>query len=649
MSYVDYEKAQKMGLKAFKTAVSKGENEYLPVLDEILETVDIQSEVSLGLVQIPLDRIVGTSNVGRTYAFANNFMPLLDYKTEFGSKWSSLCDSHIEEGIREPLKVYEYLNKFYVVEGNKRVSVLKYFDAVTVPAYVTRKIPKLTDDPEIKIYYEFMEFYKLTEINYLWFSQEGCFKKLLELTSENPEAEWTGDQKKDFGSANHNFSVAFKSKSGDKLPFTTADAFLIFIDILGYENIKNLTPREMKEKVDLLWEEFEAESKGREIQLRMEPSKTGRKKLMDYFRSSSKQIMVAFIFDKDPDESDWLYSHELGRLYLDENYSDKIKTLKVHNINSEDDVVTAMEDLILMGTKIIFTTSTTQLNASIKVAVEHPDVTILNCSLSTSYKSIRTYYARLYEVKFLTGMIAGALSKDGKIGYLADYPIVGVTADINAFALGAQMVNPDAKVHLEWTTVKGVSREKAIQEFRSKGISYISDQIMIQPKDANKQFGLYHISDDDTVNIAMPIYQWGVFYYKLIESIVSGSFKQEESNGDKAINYWWGLSADVVDLIYSRKIPESTMKLVNIIKNLIHEKQLSPFEGRIVAQDGAVKNEDKEKMTPEEIVKMDWLVENVVGDIPEIEELYDSAKSIVELKGVTEKNNEVKNANITDC
>ena len=76
MSYVEYEKAQKLGLKAFKNAVSKGENEYLPVLDEILEGVDIVGEMSLGIVQIPLDRIVGTSNVGRTYAFANNFMPL---------------------------------------------------------------------------------------------------------------------------------------------------------------------------------------------------------------------------------------------------------------------------------------------------------------------------------------------------------------------------------------------------------------------------------------------------------------------------------------------------------------------------------------------------------------------------------------------
>ena len=134
MSYVEYEKAQKLGLKAFKNAVSKGENEYLPVLDEILEGVDIVGEMSLGIVQIPLDRIVGTSNVGRTYAFANNFMPLLDYKTEFGAKWSALCDSQIEEGIRDPIKVYEYMNKFYVVEGNKRVSVMKYFDAVTIPA-----------------------------------------------------------------------------------------------------------------------------------------------------------------------------------------------------------------------------------------------------------------------------------------------------------------------------------------------------------------------------------------------------------------------------------------------------------------------------------------------------------------------------------
>ena len=637
MSYVEYEKAQKLGLKAFKAAVAMGENEYLPVLDEILEDVDIQSEVNLGLVQIPLDRVVGTSNVGRTYAFANNFMPILDYKTEFGAKWSSLCDSQIEEGIREPIKAYEYLNKYYVVEGNKRVSVMKYFDAVTIPAQVTRKVPKLTDDPEIRIYYEFMDFYKLTEINYIWFSQEGCFKRLLELTCEDPTAEWTEDQKKDFGSANHNFCMALKERGGDKLPITSGDAFLIFIDIYGYDDIKNLTQSEMQTKIDSLWDEFMTESKGREIQLRMEPAKKGRKKLMDYFFSPTpKKVMVAFIFDKDPEESEWLYGHELGRLYIDEHFSDRFKTIKVHNLYSEEDAMTAMEDLIQMGVKVIFTTSSQQVSASVKVAANHPNVIILNCSLNTSYSLIRTYYARLYEVKFLAGMIAGSLARNGQIGYLADYPIFGMPANINAFALGARMMNPDAKIHLEWTTVKGVSRERALEYFKEQGIHYVSDQVMIKPNAASREFGLYCIEDKNPLNVAMPVYQWGVFYEKLLDGVLNGTFQQEGENGDMPINYWWGLSAGVVDIIYSQKLPEGTKRIVDLIKSLMIKNEFHPFEGMIRGQDGLIKNEEGVIMAPEDLMKMSWLVDNVVGEIPEIEELKDEAKSIVELKGITD-------------
>ncbi|MBO5390077.1 MAG: BMP family ABC transporter substrate-binding protein [Lachnospiraceae bacterium] len=638
MSYVDYEKAQRAGLKAFKTAVSKGENEYLPVLDEILKDVDIVGEVSLGLVQIPLDSVVGTSNVGRTYAFANNFMPILDYKTEFGAKWASLYESHIEEGIREPIKVFEYMNKFYVIEGNKRVSVLKYCGAVTVPAQVTRKIPKLTDDLQVKIYYEFMEFYKLNEINYLWFSQEGGFKKMLELTCEDPEAKWTEDQIKDFGSAHHNFCVALNKTEGKKLPLTSGDAFLVFIDIYGYDEIKNLTATEMKEKLDPIMEEFLLESKGGEVQLKTEPSATAKKKLVNYIWSPGpKKVMVAFIFDKDPGESEWLYAHELGRLYLEEHSGDKIKTLKVHNINSEEEAVVAMKDLIDMGVNVIFTTSAQQVSASLKVAAEHKDVIILNCSLNTSHKLIRTYYARLYEVKFLAGMLAGAMSENGNIGYLADYPIVGTPANINAFALGAQMVNPRAKVYLEWTKVKGVSREKAIEGFRQKGVEYVSDQVMIKPNEASRKFGLYSIAEDEPVNVAMPMYLWGPFYEKLIDSVMSGTFKQDNENSEaKAINYWWGLSAGVVDLIYSRKIPEGTKKLVHFIKQQIINNEFSPFQDEIKAQGGVVKNENGYRMSPEEVMRMNWLVENVEGEIPEIDDLREEAKSIVSLKGVSE-------------
>ena len=170
-----------MGLKAYKQDVSKQKQPYLPVLDELINKDDVSSDVSLGLVDIPLDRVVGTSNAGRTQAFASNFMPLMDEKTEFCAKWSSLCDSHLEEGIHDAIKVYEYLNYYYVVEGNKRVSVLKFFEADSIPAFVTRKVPKYDEtNNEIKIYYEFMDFNKKTGVNFIWFSKPGSYSQLIE-------------------------------------------------------------------------------------------------------------------------------------------------------------------------------------------------------------------------------------------------------------------------------------------------------------------------------------------------------------------------------------------------------------------------------------------------------------------------------------
>ena len=89
---------------------------------------------------------------------------------------------------------------------------------------------------------------------------------------------------------------------------------------------------------------------------------------------------------------------------------------------------------------LVFVTSPSMIMASLKEAIAHPEVKILNCSLNTSHKYIRTYYARMYEAKFLTGLIAGALTDNDKIGYVAGYPVYGVTANINAFALGANLL-----------------------------------------------------------------------------------------------------------------------------------------------------------------------------------------------------------------
>ena len=146
MADEDYAKAQKLGKKEYQSRMMRGLQPTLEVLDDILPPKGSYSEVPLGLVQIPSNQIVGTRTDGRSNAFASNFMPILKQNSEFARKWATLSTSHLEEGIREPIKAYEYMNKFYVEEGNKRVSVAKYFDVDSIPGTVIRIVPKRTNE-----------------------------------------------------------------------------------------------------------------------------------------------------------------------------------------------------------------------------------------------------------------------------------------------------------------------------------------------------------------------------------------------------------------------------------------------------------------------------------------------------------------------
>ena len=111
------------------------------MLDDILPSKGTYTEVPLGLVQIPIEQIVGTKTNSRSNAFAGNFMPILEKGSEFSNKWINLSIHQENDGIQDPIKVYEYMNRFYVEEGNKRVSVLKYYGAASIQGYVIRLIP----------------------------------------------------------------------------------------------------------------------------------------------------------------------------------------------------------------------------------------------------------------------------------------------------------------------------------------------------------------------------------------------------------------------------------------------------------------------------------------------------------------------------
>lgn len=637
MSANEYLKAQKLGEKRCQAAVAKNEYPYLPVLDEIISPSDTVGEVNLGLQTISLDRVVGTATAARTTAFASNFMPILDYHTEFGAKWSALCASHIEEGIHDPIKVYEYMNKFYVIEGNKRVSVLKYFGADSVPAMVTRKIPRRNDSIENKVYYEFMDFHKQTGINYVHFSQTGGYDKLREFIGLDKDGEFSDDERLDFNSAHLAFERAYLAKKGSEdLTITVDDAMLVFLNVYGYDALKKMSTTEVKDSVEKVWTEIVLSSRKKEqvVLPKLDPVEP-KKSILDLVikPSTPSNLKVAFVYDKSPANSVWTYCHELGRLDMQNKLGDAIDSRTFCNVDTQTKLVECLNKLVEEKYDVIFTTGPEMLPEALKVAVLHPEIKILNCSLSLANSHVRTYYARMYEVKFITGMIAGSLCADGQIGYVADYPIFGTTANINAFAIGARMVNPRAKIYLQWTKVKDANPQKF---FEKNGITYISDRDMIMPDDASRNFGLYHYDQNgDVVNLAMPFYNWGAFYERILRSILDGNWKQEEkSETANAVSYWWGMSAGIVDVICSKHLPAGTQKLISVMTNLIREGAITPFSGKLTSQNGVVRNEDDGAMLHEDILKMDWLAENVVGMLPTAEDLMDEAKTVVALQGV---------------
>ena len=631
-----YREALTKGQKEKRICINEGIEPYLPSLDKIVSSDKILTEIYIGVMQVPAEWIVGTRAASRANAFARNFMPLLAPHTEFGMKWGELCESHVEEGIRDNVKVYEYMNRYYVQEGNKRVSVLKFFDAVTVSAEVFRVLPVKDGSKEVEIYYEMLDFFECSKINYLEFSDLGCFKQIQKLMGKASGEVWSDDDRSHFNTAFYNLKKAFQELNGEHVHVTPSDAMLTYMKIYGFSDLISKSNEQIKKSLLKIWEEVCLLEETENIDLKEVPEENWNNRKQKFWEkifgaSEEKQKRVAFIYDKNPVTSGWIYGHELGRLHTQKVFDGNVIT-KVYDDALDKDPQKILEQAIAEGNRIIFTTSAKLLPASLAVAVEHPEVIIFNCSLNKPHRSICTYYARMYEAKFLIGAIAGTMADENKVGYLCDYPIYGQIAGINAFALGVQMVNPRAKIYLEWSCIDGV--ETAVNRLKEKGVRIISSQDLKKATGEDKSaYGLYEYRDEKKINLAMPIWNWGIYYEKLIRSILNKTFQAEYESSKKAFNYYWGMSAGVVELICSNHLPESVKKLVNVLQNAICDGSFKPFQGLIKKQDGEQLESTDGVLSLQQIIDIDWLLENIEGEIPKYEVLNEEGKETVKNAG----------------
>lgn len=139
-------------------------------------------------------------------------------------------------------------------------------------------------------------------------------------------------------------------------------------------------------------------------------------------------------------------------------------------------------------------------------------------------------------------------------------------------------------------------------------------------------------------NLAAPVYQWGPYYEQIIQKLIDGSLDARKNGAaGKAVNFWWGISAGVVDIILSKNLPYASRNIIMSLKRIIATDAASPFEGEIRTQTGVLKGPDSPALNDKEIIKMDWLCDNIIGEIPETWELDESIKKTVKVSGVKEK------------
>ena len=629
----EYIAAQRRGQKESKEAVAAGRSPHPAVLDDILGD-SANSVQDIGLMEIPSERIVGTRSAGRITTFSPSFLPLAKPGTEFAMKWTNLCMAHLGEvGIRDPITCYEYLGNFYVEEGNKRVSVLRHFGAARVAASVRRVLPQRSEEPRVRAYYEFLEFYKGAKLYTVQFRRPGDYAQLLAYLGKEPGEPWTDDERRTFSAYFHYFQNAYESLNvGDK-DILPEEALLMWLKINSYKDLGRFSSAQLRKSLADLWPDVLTSTQQAEVVGRSPVFESKAGILSRIMTSVPDRVHVAFVHQLDPLTSAWVLGHEDGRIHLEETFGDRVVCRSYFDANNDEMAELLLEQAVAEGAQVIFTTAPRLNLITLKFAVKYPKLHFFNCSVDLPYSSVRAYYGRIFEAKFITGAIAGAMAQDDRIGYVGSNPIVGVPASINAFALGAQLTNPRAQIELRWSCCEGTPQA----DFFRDGIRVISNRDVPTKNKMYMEFcnyGTYQMDDGgNLMPLASPVWVWGKFYEIVVESALAGTLKDDKANL-RAVNYWLGMDSGVIDISLSDKLPAGVRILAEMLRKEMQERTLAPFRRKLVAQDGSIKNDGSRRLTPDELLRMDWLCENVIGTIPTFDEILPMSRSIVRELGI---------------
>ena len=294
------------------------------------------------------------------------------------------------------------------------------------------------------------------------------------------------------------------------------------------------------------------------------------------------KIQVGFVYVGPVGDHGWTYMHDQGRIMAEEHFGDDITTTYVESVKYGPDAERVMTQMAMNGVDIIFATSFGYMEQMLNVAKKFPNIKFEHATGYKTADNMSVYSSKFYEGRYVQGVIAGHMSKEGKAGYIASFPIPEVIRGINAFYLGATSVNPDFDIDVVWVNTwydpaKEADAAKALINQGADIITQHTDStapLSVAEELGIKGFGQASdmISFAPNTQLTSIIDQWGPYYIKRIQAALDGTWESSDT--------WGGMDTGMVEMAPMTNMPKDVADIAIKITKQINDGELDPFGGK---------------------------------------------------------------------
>ena len=334
---------------------------------------------------------------------------------------------------------------------------------------------------------------------------------------------------------------------------------------------------------------------------------------------AEEPVKAGFLYIGPTGDHGWTYSHDVGRKAVEAKFGDKVKTTFVENVPETADAERVIRDLATKGHKVIFATSFGYMNAMDKVAKQFPKTVFMHATGYKTSKNLGIYDVRTYEGAYMLGVVAGKMSKSGKLGVVGSIAIPEVVRNINAFTIGARSVNPKATTKVIWVNAwfdPGKEREAAMTLISQGADVLMQNTDSPAVVQAAQEKGVPAFGWDSDMSkfggkaqLAASVLNWGVIYTEQVEKVMKGEWKTTD--------IWYGVKDGAVNIeAFGPATPADVKKLAEERRDALKAGKLHPFTGPLKDNTGKELVATGKTMADADLRKMSVYVEGVEGSIP---------------------------------